>query len=377
MKRSGSRRRLMALVRKETRQLLRDRSNLAVGLVLPIVLILLFGYGLSFYLTDTRIGIVLEDRTPEARDLFSNFQGSLYVSPVVFASMADAQDAMRQNSIEAIVRVPPDFSRRLAAGGAEVQLLLNGVSSTTASTIESYVTGVIGVQAAKRADRAGAISGSGGGMVSVVQRMWFNEAGDSTWYLVPGLVVLVLTLIGTFLTSMLIVGERERGTLEALFVTPARPMEMLLAKLAPYLAIGIVDLTFCLLAARLVFDVPIRGSLWVIVLASILYLIVSLAMGLFISGRSASQFQASQVALLMSFMPAMMLSGFVFDLCNMPTAVRTISQLLPATHFMPLIKTLFLAGDDWPMIVRECGILCLYALLLINASRLTLRKKIG
>ena len=204
--------------------------------------------------------------------------------------------------------------------------------------------------------------------------MWFNAANTSTWYLVPGLMVLIMTLIGAFLTSLLIAREWERGTLESLFVTPVRPLEIVLAKLAPYLLVGAIDLALCLLAAKFLFHVPMRGSLWVIVFASLLYLTVSLLLGLFISGKTRNQFQASQVALLVSFMPALMLSGFIFDLRNVPVVVQAVSQLLPATHFVGLIKTLFLAGDNWPMILRDCAILSLYALVLTGAVRRTLRK---
>ena len=151
-------------------------------------------------------------------------------------------------------------------------------------------------------------------------------------------------------------------------------LELVLAKLVPYLLVGTIDLALCLLAARFLFRVPIRGSLSVIVLASLLYLTVSLLLGLFISGKTRNQFQASQVALLVSFMPALMLSGFIFDLRNVPVVVQAVSQLLPATHFVGLIKTLFLAGDNWPMILRDCAILSLYALVLTGAVRRTLRK---
>ena len=178
------------------------------------------------------------------------------------------------------------------------------------------------------------------------------------------------------LTSLLIAREWERGTLESLFVTPVRPLELVIAKLTPYLVVGIIDLTMCVVAARLLFQVPIRGSLPVIIGASLLYLMVSLLLGLFISGTTRSQFTASQVALLTSFLPAMMLSGFVFDLRNVPIVIQVISQLLPATHFMGLIKTLFMAGDYWPDILRTCGILTIYALVLVVATRRTLRKKL-
>lgn len=372
MNTSGFIRRFSALLRKEVRQMLRDRSTLAVGLMLPAVLILLFGYGLSFDVKNAPVAVVLEDSSPSAREVLAGLEGSSYLAPVWTTSMVEAERRMRDGEVRAIVRVPADFSRRLAAGQAQVQLLLNGVDSNTAAAVDGYVGGAIATWAQQKADRAGSKSGAGG--VELVQRMWFNEASTSTWYLVPGLIALVMTLIGAFLTSLLIAREWERGTLESLFVTPVRPLEIVLAKLAPYLLVGAVDLALCLLAAKFLFHVPMRGSLWVIVLASLLYLTVSLLLGLFISGKTRNQFQASQVALLISFMPALMLSGFIFDLRNVPVVVQAVSQLLPATHFVGLIKTLFLAGDNWPMILRDCAILTLYALVLTGAVRRTLRK---
>lgn len=366
-------RRFTALLRKETRQMLRDRSNLAVGLLLPVVLILLFGYGLSFDVKNAPVAVVMEDHSPQARDMLAGLQGSPYIAPVWMTSMVEAEQRMRAGEVNAIVRVPQDFSRELGLGQGRIQLVLNGVDSNTAAAVEGYVGGALATWAQQQADRAGG-KPNGVGSVQVVQRMWFNEANTSTWYLVPGLIALVMTLIGAFLTSLLIAREWERGTLEPLFVTPVRPLEIVLAKLVPYLAVGAIDLAMCLLAAHFLFEVPMRGSLVVIVIASMLYLAVSLLLGLFISGRTRNQFEASQMALLTSFMPAMMLSGFVFDLRNVPVVVQVISQLLPATHFMGLIKTLFLAGNHWPMILRDGGILALYVLVLLFATRRTLRK---
>lgn len=176
---------------------------------------------------------------------------------------------------------------------------------------------------------------------------------------------------------MLVAREWERGTLESLFVTPVRPLELVLSKLAPYIVIGAIDIVMCLLAAKYLFQVPMRGSLWVIILSSLLYLLVSLGLGLFISAATRNQFAASQMALLVSFMPALMLSGFIFDLRNMPVVIQVISQLLPATHFMGLIKTLFMAGDYWPDILRSCGILALYAIVLVVLTRRSLAKRLG
>ena len=370
---SGFHRRLIALIRKEVRQLLRDKSNLFVGLLLPLALILLFGYGLSFDVKDAPVAIVLEDRSPAAQEAVAGIGGSPYLVPVAAASMDEAVRLIRAHKVEGIVRVPVDFSQRRAAGDARIQLIVNGADSTTASAIEGYVNG--GIQTASRhiMDRSG--SGSGGG-ITLVQRTWFNEAGVSTWYLVPGLLVLVMTLIGAFLTSLLIAREWERGTLESLFVTPVRPLELVLSKLAPYVVIGAIDMGVCLISARFLFEVPIRGSLLVIIVASLLYLIVALLLGLFISGTTRNQFAASQMALLASFMPAMMLSGFVFDLRNVPLVIQIVSQLLPATHFMELVKSLFLAGTIWPMVLKNCAILAAYGVLLAFVTGRTLRKRL-
>lgn len=367
--------RLLALLRKETRQMLRDRSNLLVGLFLPVGLILLFGYGLTFDVTDAPVAVVLDDNSAAAREVVSGLEGSRYLMPVRTATMAEAESLLLDGRVNAIVHVPEDFAKARARGDAQVQLVLNGIDSTTATALEAYINGAIGTAALRRADRGGgAISGAG--TVMLTQRTWFNEAGNSTWYLVPGLVVLIMTLVGAFLTSLLIAREWERGTLEALFVTPMRPLELVLAKIVPYLVVGLVDLAICIIAARVLFQVPIRGSLLAILLTSLAYLIVSLLLGLYISGATRNQFAASQMALLTSFMPAMMLSGFVFDLRNVPLVVRIVGQMVPATHFMSVIKTLFLAGTDWAMVLRSCAIMLGYALLLLMLTWRTVRKRL-
>ena len=377
MRATGFWRRLWALVKKEFRQMLRDRSNLLVGLALPVTLILLFGYGMSFDVKDVRVAMVLEDASPRVQQVLAGLRGSTYMEPRWAGSMSEAEQWLRRHEVEAILRVPPGFSGRLQNGDAKVQLVVNGSESTSAATIESYVNGVLALWAQKEADRAGpAGQTTAAGSVQVQQRLWFNEAGESTWFLVPGLLVLVLTLIGAFLTSLLIAREWERGTMESLFVTPVRPLEIVLAKLIPYVGIGLVDLAMCLLAAHFLFEVPMRGSLGMMVVGGMLYLVVSLLMGLFISGRTRNQFQASQVALLGSLLPSMMLSGFIFDLRNAPALVQVIGHLLPATHFMGLAKSLFLMGNHWPTIMQNLGILLIYAVLLLWATLRTVRKRL-
>jgi ABC-2 type transport system permease protein len=386
--------RLRALLRKEFRQLVRDASNLAIGIVLPIALILIFGYGLSLDVTNAPVAVVLEDPSPTAADAVAGLGHSTAIAPVILGSMHEAEQLMLARRVDGIVRIPSDFSRRLAQGDARVQVLVHGTDANRAAIILQYTSGALAQWSAVQADRGGrAAAGAGAmqpaspamagmadtpvaGMVTIEQRMWFNAANTSTWYLVPGLIVLIMTLVGAFLTALVMAREWERGTLEALFVTPVRPVEILLAKIIPYFTVGMAGLALCLLASHFLFKVPMEGSLIVVVFASMLYLFVAVGMGLVISSVTRNQFLASQVALLSSFMPSLMLSGFLFDLRNVPLAIQIVGNALPATYFMQLIKTLFLAGNVWPVIFKNCAILAGYALLLLGVARAVTRKKL-
>lgn len=367
------RRRLAALVRKEFRQLLRDPGNLAIGIVLPIALILLFGYGLSLDVRNAPIAVVLEDASPQAHEAVSGLALSPYLAPVLLPAMSEAEALMKARRVDGILRLPSDFSRRLAAGDAHVQLLVHGGDANRARIVMSYVQSALG-QPARRSAETG--SKASAGQVVVEQRLWFNTANTSTWFLVPGLIVLIMTLVGAFLTALVMAREWERGTLEALFVTPVRPIEILLGKLIPYFALGLVGLVMCLAAARWLFAIPIQGSLILILAVSMLYLFVALGLGLVISAATRSQFLASQLALVLSFMPALMLSGFMFDLRSVPAVIRFVGQLLPATYYIELLKTLFLAGNVWPLIVKDCAILCLHATVLLGGALAMTKKRL-
>ena len=313
-------RRFVALLRKETRQLLRDRSNLAVGLVLPVVLILLFGYGLSFDVTRCA-GRRSSSKTGrrEARAVVAGLQGSPYIAPVWLDQHAGGRGAhARSARSSGIVRVPVDFARQLAAGHAQIQLLVNGVDTNTAATIESYVTGAIGMWGQRQADRAGTAAG-GAGSVVVVPRMWFNEASSSTWYLVPGL--MVAGADADRRVPDLAAHRARMGARHARIpVRHARAAAGAGARQARPVPRHRHDRPVRVPAGRAISSSRCRfaGRSLAIVASSLLYLTVSLSLGLFISGATRNQFLASQMALLASFMPALMLSGFIFDLRNVP-----------------------------------------------------------
>jgi ABC-2 type transport system permease protein len=371
---SAKMRRVGSLVRKETRQIIRDPSSIAIGIVLPVVLILLFGYGLSLDVNHVPVAVVLEDPSPAAADLAASFQLSPYFDVRLMTSMPQAQRLMLARKIDGIVRVRPDFGKQLSVGDAEVQILVHGVDANYARIIQSYAQGAVGQWAAKQtAQGQEGLSGP----VVVQNRLWFNEANESRYFLVPGLIVLIMTLIGAFLTSLIVAREWERGTMEALFVTPVRPDEILVGKTIPYFVLGMAGLVLCLLAAKFLFHVPFRGSVAVLSGASMLYLLVALGIGLLISSALKSQFVASQIALLVTFLPALMLSGFLFDLRSMPAVVRIITYMLPARYYVTLLQTIFLAGDIWAVILPNALVLAGMAAVLLSLTRRAIQKKLA
>lgn len=373
----GFLRRVRALTRKEFLQLSRDKGSLAIGIFLPILLIFIFGYGMSLDVRDAPVALVLDAPSPEAIEAVSGLSLSPAISAQRVASMREAERLLTAHQVDAIVRVPSDFAARRAAGTAAIQVIVHGTQAARASLVQSYVVSALQQAAAQAGDRQGLRPPAAAGAQVLVQpRVWFNEANTSTWYLVPGLIVLIMTLVGAFLTALVMAREWERGTLEALFVTPVRPLEILVAKVLPYFTIGMLGLALCVFAAIFLFGVPIRGSYLLLTLGSALYLFVAVGLGLLISAATKNQFLASQVALLATFLPSLLLSGFLFDLRNVPKVVQVIGAIIPATHFITLVKTLFLAGNVSGVIVRECSLLTLYAIGLLLLARAMTQKRL-
>lgn len=366
-------RRIRALVGKETRQVVRDPSSIAIGIVLPLILILLFGYGLSLDVKDVPIAVVIENPTPETRDIAARFALSPYFHPVVMRAMQPAVELLLEHRVDGIVSFQADFSRKLAAGAASVQLIVHGGDANRARIIEAYVGGIVEVWAAGARAEGQTVTSP---PVSVQTRLWFNEASDSSYFLVPGLVVLVMTLIGALLTAMVMAREWERGTLEALLVTPVRSEEILLGKTIPYFGLALVGFALCVLSATLLFHVPLRGSLLVLLGASMLYVLVALGIGLVISSWVRNQLIASQLTMVATFLPAFMLSGFIFDLRSMPAAVRVVTYALPARYYVALLQSVFLAGDVWSVILPNALVLAAMAVALALTSRAVMRKSL-
>jgi ABC-2 type transport system permease protein len=338
-----------------------------------VLLILLFGYGLSLDVRHVPVAVVLEDASLAARELAAGFQLSPYFDVQLMASMQQAQELMLTRQVDGIVRIRPDFARRLSRGDAEVQILVHGTDANRARIIQSYAQGAVSQWAARQAAEGREVAL---GPVQLRERLWFNEANESRYFLIPGLIVLIMTLIGATLTALVMAREWERGTLEALFVTPVQADEILLGKTIPYFMLGMIGLVLCLVAARFLFHVPFRGSVWVLIGTSMLYLLVVLGIGLLISSAVRSQLIASQVALLVTFMPAVMLSGFLFDLRSMPALVRLLTYALPARYYVTLLQTIFLAGDVWGVLLPNTAVLAGMAAVLLLLTRGVTRKRL-
>ncbi len=370
---SGFFRRLRALTVKEWKQLLRDNSSLLLGIVLPLVLIFIIGYGMSLDVKNAPVAVVLEDHSPTARQMVNFTEGSEYFSPVYVHDRTTAYEMMRTHEAEACLIVPTDFTERLMKGEGQLQLILNGSEATTAMSVQRYVEAAV-------ADKAIALAASspqtGKGTVIPVTRSWFNDANTSSWFFVPGIFMLVLTISGVFLTSVVMAREWERGTFESLFITPVGIPEIILAKVIPYFAVAMAGMVLCLIAGRLLYDLPLRGSLVLLIFMSMLYLVIMLSLGLVLSALTKSQFLAYQIALILSFLPSVMLSGLLFDMHSEPVLIRWISHIFPATFYLEVLKSLLLSGNYYPLLLENGAVLVFAALLLMGLAWKLTKKEV-
>lgn len=366
--------RLSGFLKKETLQILRDPSSLLLGIVMPVVLLFIFGYGVSLDPKNVPVAMVLEDSGPESRELAARFELSPYFKPQMAYSVAQAKERVDSGVVDGIFILRSDFSEQLAkAFRAEVQLVLNGVDANRTRLIQGYGQGIIEKWLDVRRNR-----GEGGvhPPLIVEQRIWFNESADSTNSLVPGLLTLIMTLTGTLLTALVVAREWERGTMEALLATPITPGEILLGKIIPYFILGMTGMLLSVTLGVFLFNVPLRGSLMLLIALSGLFLLASLGFGLFISSGTRVQFVAAMISVLAGFLPAFFLSGLLFDLESTPRLVQMISYLIPARYFVTISQTLFLAGNVWSALLPAGGMLAVMAIVLVGATRRKLVRRL-
>jgi len=352
-------RRLVAIARKETYQIFRDPSTLLVAFVLPIVLLFLFAYAVSLDTRNVRIGVVLEADSESAQSLAAAFSGSRYFSVTPARDRREVEPLVIAGKLRGYVVIPQDFASRLQRGqtNALVQIITDGTQPNTATFVANYAKGVVSNWAATQIPGATQA-------ITLQPRFWFNAEMESRRALIPGALSIIMTIIGTLLTALVVAREWERGTMEGIFSTPATVLEILLGKLLPYFCLGLAAISVSALLAVGVFGVPLRGSVLTLLLLASVFLIPALGQGLLISTIARNQFIAAQLALISGFLPAFLLSGFLFEIRSMPRVIQIITYIVPARYFNAGLQTVFLAGDVWPLILPSMGAMLLIGLVL-------------
>jgi ABC-2 type transport system permease protein len=366
--------RLRALVRKEALQIVRDPSSIAIAFLLPMVLLFIFGYGVSLDARNIPIAVVVEDPSGLTASFTAAFAQSPYFDPKTFRVVQEAEQALMERKVKGIVWIRANFAEKeLSMGNAPIGVIVDGVDANNARLIEGYVQGVW----ANWLEQFAAARGKALNLPAAMeQRIWFNPEVRSRDFLVPGLIAVIMTLIGALLTAMVVAREWERGTMEALLVTPVTVREILLGKLIPYFVLGMGGMTLSVGMAVWLFQVPLRGSLAALFGASALFLIVALGMGLLISTVAKDQFVAGQIAIIATFLPAFILSGFIFDIGSMPPMIQGVTHLIAARYFVAILQTLFLAGNVWSLIAINSLALLIMSIIFLALVKWRTRKRL-
>lgn len=341
---------LAAVMIKEAKQVVRDPSSWIIAVVLPLTFLFLFGYGISLDTTVVKIAMVREDDSREARDFAAALTGSKWFLVEPASDRRSGERLLQDQGVKALLIIPAEFGRFMHAQNtaARLQVLVDGAEPNTANFVRGYVSAVWSDFLAARAREQGATIAP---PISIEERYWYNANAISRWYLIPGSMTVIMTLLGTLLTSLVIAREYERGTLEALYATPLTRGQILIGKSLPYFILAMISMAVCVLTAMLLFQVPLRGSVPALALVSAVFLVPALGQGLLISVTMKSQMAAAQLGLMTGYLPAMMLSGFLFDINSMPAWLRVITYLIPARYMNVSLQTVFLAGNLWSVLL--------------------------
>ena len=328
---------------------MRDPSALVITFVLPPILLFLFAFAVSLDVRNVPIGVVLESDSPQAQSLAAAYSGTRFLEVTPARHRKELEQAVVGGALKGFVVIPADFAERLLnpQSSAAIQIITDGSSPNSANFVAGYAQGVFSNWLA---DRNGG-SQARGPAIDLQQRFWFNPELESRRVLVPGAIAIVMTLIGTLLTALVVAREWERGTMEAVMSTPASMLEIILSKLVPYFLLGIMAVIGCVFLAHEVFGLPLRGSPLTLLLVSCVFLVPALGQGLLISTISKNQFLAAQIALMSAYLPALLLSGFIFEIDSMPLIIQTITRVIPARYYVSCLQTIFLAGDVWPVLL--------------------------
>lgn len=360
--------RLLAVAWKEALHLRRDPRSLAMAFLVPAILTLLFGYVINFDVRDIRLAVLDQERTSASRRLAEAFAASGYFRLVApLDRIEQAAPLLENGRARMILVIPPGYTRDLAQGRAEVQALIDGADANTASIALNYANAI-----AAAAGRAGAAP-----LVRPEVRVWYNEELKSHNMVVPGLIAVIMMIIAAMLTALTIAREWERGTMEQLAATPVRRHEVILGKLVPYLAIGLIDVSIAVALGVFVFQVPLRGSVVFLFANATLFLIGSLGLGVFISAAIKNQLLATQIAMLATYLPSLLLSGLLFDIHNMPAPLQAVTLIVPARYFITVLRGVFLKGVGFEVLWAQTLGMGLFAAIGLSLAVRAFRKEIG
>jgi ABC-2 type transport system permease protein len=366
---------------KELHHITRDARSLAMALAVPVMMLLLYGYALSLDVDRIPTLIYDQDGTEASRELIRQFQGSRFFDILGMANdYAAIQRGIDRNQILMGLVIPRDYSRNVGAGReAPVQILLDGSDSNTASIVLGYAENVVRSYSLQlRVDMQNRRGGErGGAPVDARMRVWYNSSLESKNYVVPGLIAVILQIIAALLTSLTIAREWEMGTMEQLLSTPLRPAEMVLGKMLAYFVVGVVDALMAVLVGLFVFTVPLRGSLLLMAVSVFVFLIGVLFWGIFVSAVARTQLAAYQLGLLSSFLPAFLMSGFVYSIENMPPVIQAISYVVPSRYVVTILKGIFLKGVGATVLWGELGFLTLYATIIFILATRKVNQKVA
>jgi ABC-2 type transport system permease protein len=366
----------VAVARKELRQIRRDRRTLLILLFVPVFFLLIYGYALNFDIRNVRLAVQDNDRSSTSRDLISAFVNSGYFDIVGEAPNPGAiDDLLDRDEVRAVLVIPGRFGADIAIGRrSAVQFIVNGDNANTATTVMGYALGLVNAQSL-RYEAEARIGSPAGPVLTVEPRVWYNPELRSALFLVPGLIAYIAMLTAVVSTALSIVREKEAGTMEQVRMSPLGPVPYILGKTAPYFVVSLISSMSIVVAAILLFDMPMRGS-WVVLVGIVsLFLVGALAFGLLISSIAESQQVAFQVALLTSFLPTLMLSGFIFPIASMPTFLQVVTRIVPARYFLVALRGVVLKGvgpaDFWPDVVA----LVVFAVAILGLASVRVRRQ--
>lgn len=355
---------LLALIKKEIKQILRDPSSIIIAFVLPFISIMIYMYGINLDSVKVTMGIKNDDPTPEVATLVKSFGHSKYVNSIYFDNIKDIEAAIIRSKIKGAVIIPNDFSTKLARGqNADLLVITDGSEVNTANYVQSYATAIANnwLISSKYASSVNQPA------INAEIRTWYNPDLNSHYFIVPGSIAITMTLIGILLTSLVVAREWERGTMEAMLSTSVKTIHIVLGKYIPYFILGMLSLAFNIFLCVVIFQIPFRGNYLVLLLVSGLFLFTSLGIGLNVSSVLKNQFLASMVAMSVGFMPALMLSGLMFPINSMPVFFQHLTRILPPRYYVSFIESEFMAGTVPEIVIANAIYLTILGLILFAA----------